>query len=312
MRSWAHSTACRRATISTNFLNSGLTAVIDYTGGDGNDVAIDVSAPAAPSLGMYPDTSVTLSGDTTIEPSATPTDATAINVSTVAGFNGHLAADLVSGDIRVTNAYPANIPPGSYPVTVKAFGPGGMASTTFMLTVTDGMACLKHHRLYNRSRFRRQPPYALEVGDFDNDGNHDLATVNNGSNTVSIRLGDGMGGFTVAPDVATGSNPVAVSIGDFNNDGKQDIAIANAGPDTISIRLGDGLGNFTGTTDVPVGSNPSYSAVGDFNNDGKRDIAVANNGSATVSIRLGDGLGGFTDDECSSRQRSGHGSDRRF
>ncbi len=129
-----------------------------------------------------------------------------------------------------------------------------------------------------------------------------MAIANNGSNTVSIRLGDGLGGFTGTTNVPVGSFPRGVAIGDFNGDGKADIATANnntgnptAG--TVSIRLGDGLGGFTGTTNISsVGSGPQSVAIGDFNRDGKGDFAVIANagGGASVSIRLGNGSGGFS------------------
>ena len=111
---------------------------------------------------------------------------------------------------------------------------------------------------------------------------------------VSIRLGDGVGGFTGTNNVSVGLAPASVAIGDFNNDGKQDIAAANNDSYSVSIRLGDGAGGFSGTTNVIVGTFPYSVAIGDFNNDGQQDIAVANYGYNTVSIRLGDGLGGFS------------------
>ncbi len=103
---------------------------------------------------------------------------------------------------------------------------------------------------------------------------------------MSIRLGDGLGGFSGSTDVAVGANPFSVAIGDFNGDGKQDFAAASS--NTVSIRLGDGLGGFSGSTDVAVGALPISVAIGDFNGDGKQDFAAANSGSSTVSIRLGD------------------------
>ena len=38
-------------------------------------------------------------------------------------------------------------------------------------------------------------PYSVAIGDFNGDGKQDLAVANVDSNTVSIRLGDGLGGF---------------------------------------------------------------------------------------------------------------------
>ena len=70
-------------------------------------------------------------------------------------------------------------------------------------------------------------PYSVAIGDFNGDGKQDLAVANAGSNTVSIRLGDGLGGFSGSTNVSVGSGPYSVAIGDFNGDGKQDLAVAN-------------------------------------------------------------------------------------
>src|ERR1044071_1345461 len=74
---------------------------------------------AAPTLGNYPDTSVSLSGDTTVTPDAAPTNTTSIQVSTNTNFKGTFAASPTTGVVTVTDAHPA----GNYPVTVTAFGP---------------------------------------------------------------------------------------------------------------------------------------------------------------------------------------------
>jgi hypothetical protein len=131
------------------------------------------------------------------------------------------------------------------------------------------------------------------VGDFNGDGQPDLAVANYFSNTVSIRLGNGAGGFTDGPDVPVGTEPFSVAVGDFNGDGKPDLATANFGSNSVSIRLGTGAGAFTIAPDVVVGTQPYAVAVGDFNRDGRQDLAVANGMSNTVSIRLGTGTGAF-------------------
>ena len=246
-------------------------------------------------LGNYPNTSIALSQSTTITPDAAPTNTTSINVETTSGFIGELTADLATGVVRVTNAHHANIAPGNYAVTVRAFGPGGTATKSFQLTVTDGTVCSGVPNFSNAANVSvGSNPLSVALGDFNNDGKQDIAVANANSTTVSIRLGDGLGGFSGATEVPVNSGPVAVAVGDFNNDGKQDIAAANSFANTVSIRLGNGLGGFTGTTEVAVGSLPVSVSDGDFNDDGKRDIAVANYTSGTVSIRLGDGSGLFT------------------
>src|SRR5450631_3348580 len=91
------------------------------------------AADSITTLGNYPDTSVSLSGDTTVTPDATPTNTTSINVSTNSNFNGTFAASPTTGVVTVTDAHPA----GTYKVTVTAFGPGGPTTKTFALTIIN-------------------------------------------------------------------------------------------------------------------------------------------------------------------------------
>jgi hypothetical protein len=91
---------------------------------------------------------------------------------------------------------------------------------------------------------------AVAVADFNADGKPDLVVVNgnslgvNGSNTVSILLGNGDGTFQAHVDYPTGQAPTSLAIGDFNGDGKLDLAVTNQDDNTVSILLGNGDGTF--------------------------------------------------------------------
>ena len=247
--------------------------------------------PPVTTVGTYPNATTQLAADTTVAPDAAPTGATTINVATNTNFKGTFAANPSTGVVLITDAHPA----GSYPVTVRAFGPGGTTTRTFTLTVTNGTSCTGTVQFASATDVSvGLSPYGVAIGDFNNDGKQDLASASYGANAVSIRLGDGSGNFLGSTNVSVGSGPYSVAIGDFNNDGNQDFATANYTSNTVSIRLGDGSGGFSGTTSISVGSHPYSIAVGDFNNDGYQDFATANYGANTVSIRLGDGSGGFS------------------
>jgi len=97
-----------------------------------------------------------------------------------------------------------------------------------------------------------------DIGDFNNDGNQDLAAVNGNNNSVSIRLGNGTGGFSGTTEVPVGATPIGLAIGDFNGDGKQDIATTNKGNNTVSMRLGDGLGGFSGNTELSIATGNAF------------------------------------------------------
>src|SRR5436853_86146 len=58
-------------------------------------------------------------------------------------------------------------------------------------------------------------PDSVAVGDFNNDGKQDLAAANVYSHNVSIRLGDGLGGFSDTTNIIVGDAPYSVAIGDF-------------------------------------------------------------------------------------------------
>src|SRR5581483_4551888 len=56
----------------------------------------------------------------------------------------------------------------------------------------------------------------------------DIAVANSGTGDVTVRLGNGMGGFPTTVSFAVGDFPTWVAIADFNGDGKLDMVSANA------------------------------------------------------------------------------------
>jgi hypothetical protein len=142
-------------------------------------------------------------------------------------------------------------------------------------------------------------PNDIGFGDFNSDGNVDLAVPNHQSPYISILLGNGDGSFRSAPNspFKTDSypHPHGVALGDFNGDGKLDVMTDSWGHDKIELFLGDGLGNLQlpGKT-FSVGKRPYQRLrAADFDKDGRMDIVTTNLDDNTASILLGDGRGGF-------------------
>src|SRR6476660_5145132 len=66
-------------------------------------------------------------------------------------------------------------------------------------------------------------PQDVVTADFNGDGKLDLAAANKGSNSVSVLLGSGAGGFGAATPFTTGRLPNSLAVADFNGDAKLDL-----------------------------------------------------------------------------------------
>jgi hypothetical protein len=139
-------------------------------------------------------------------------------------------------------------------------------------------------------------PRGLAVGDFDGDGQLDLAVagtlgIHDG---VYVLRGAGDGGFSSSFQfIPTGVRSSGVAVADFNGDGVPDLAVANAGTASVSVLLNQGDGTLRPPANFTVGGNPTAVTVGDFNGDGIPDLATPNATGNTVSVLLGVGDGTF-------------------
>ena len=98
------------------------------------------------------------------------------------------------------------------------------------------------------------------MGDFNGDGDPDLAVANELGGSVSVLLGGTGGSFGAATDVATGGIPFAVAVGDFNGDGDPDLAVADAFDGIISVCSAAPEAAY-GPTKFPAGNFPAAVAV---------------------------------------------------
>ncbi len=118
-------------------------------------------------------------------------------------------------------------------------------------------------------------PSALVSGDLNGDGIPDLAVTNTGTNTVTVLLGNGHGGFTLNQTLQVGGTPSGIAAFDLNGDGNIDLAVANKSGQSIEAFFGAGNGTFGSATTYPIGVSPTGIAVADFDLNGYPDLAVS-------------------------------------
>jgi FG-GAP-like repeat/IPT/TIG domain len=140
--------------------------------------------------------------------------------------------------------------------------------------------------------------FSIAAGDFNGDGNLDLAMAGvwEKDSTLTILLGKGDGTFQTPTTISLGQGQGAnfIIATDFNNDGKLDLAMTNDSGSAweLDILLGNGDGTFRLLKPIVRGHSPIISAAADFNGDGNVDLAISP-GNSKLFILLGHGDGTF-------------------
>lgn len=127
----------------------------------------------------------------------------------------------------------------------------------------------------------------MVVGDFDADGQDDLAVTSQGSGEVSVMPGDGAGRFFPTRTSPAGGFPSAIAVGDFNNDDFDDLVVPS--PSGIFVLTGDGTGLFLPPSRVTDDADADAAVVEQLNGDDHQDVAVSSKSTGTVGVLLGDG-----------------------
>ena len=146
-------------------------------------------------------------------------------------------------------------------------------------------------------------PAQMVAGDFEGNGNLDLAIVANDETpghfqgVVTVLLGNGDGTFrlsethqvadpfTIVTGLAVGNFTGALDLVETNRDG------------TVNVLRGNGDGTFQDPVAFQVGGTPSSVAAADLRGNGITDLIITSTGptSSTVNVLLGNGDGTFQD-----------------
>jgi hypothetical protein len=167
----------------------------------------------------------------------------------------------------------------------------------------NGDGTFKTAQIYASGGFNTN---SVVAGDFNGDGNVDLAVVSQFEDStcqnggLSVLLGNGDGTFQTAQSSSSGgAQSDSVAMADLNGDGKVDLVISNicqnvnnCGNGVVTTLLGRGNGTFRFPHVYDVGGQNAYAVIaGDFNGDGNQDAVVAT-ASGTYAL-LGNGDGSF-------------------
>ena len=133
----------------------------------------------------------------------------------------------------------------------------------------------------------------VALGDVNGDGRRDIVTANQGTDNVSVLLGQASPAGTFGPAflyaTGAGSRPTGVALGDVNGDGRLDIVTGNQASNAVAVLLNSAAapGTFAALVQYPSGGQaPNIVALADLNGDGRLDIAAANTGGSTVGVLL--------------------------
>ena len=184
----------------------------------------------------------------------------------VGNFNGDSDPDLVTANEG------SNTPPPAGWISILLGGAGGSFAAPISFNAGE-------------------KPQEVAVGDFNGDGDSDLAVANASPSltfgTVSVLLGTAGVSFSAPTNYTVGNSPRAVAIGDFNGDSDPDLVVASQGTDKVTVLLGGAGGTFTVQPDLSACGTPNSLAVADFNGDSDPDIAAVNETCNNVSVWIG-------------------------
>lgn len=245
-------------TLAATLGTFGTPSVGDFNG----DGKLDVAAALEPAGTLGNTVAVMLgNGDGTLQAPVNYTTGTGPGAVAVADLNGDGILDLAVTDLNCSS-YPCSNP--------------GLVS----VLLGNGDGTFKAHVDYAVGT----NPSWIVAGDFNNDGQIDLAVTNQTDQTISVLLGNGDGTFqnqVTYPEPNAGQLAAA----DFNADGNLDLAVVDqascAGyPNTpwplgiVSVLFGNGDGTFQPHTDYATTSCPVALTSGDLNGDGAPDLGV--------------------------------------
>lgn len=117
-------------------------------------------------------------------------------------------------------------------------------------------------------------PWQTVVGDFNGDGNVDVASCNSNTNNMGIMTGNGNGGLSAVTLIATNSFPLAIDAGDIDGDGDLELVTSCYTAAKWNI-FPNAAGVFSAATKITLNASSagSCAVLHDRDNDGDLDLS---------------------------------------
>jgi len=132
---------------------------------------------------------------------------------------------------------------------------------------------------------------ALTVGDFNGDGNPDIALIDEDNVRIYIcTLAAGACNSLYTYDA--GGDPKDVATADINGDNILDLIISDDNLNQIRVYLGNGDGTFVLSAQNNIDNNPQNITLADFDNDSFIDVMVSEDVNS-IALLTGNGDGTF-------------------
>lgn len=140
-------------------------------------------------------------------------------------------------------------------------------------------------------------PSSIDSADLDNDGDIDLVTANENTDSISVLANsfvEGSLGFGDAVGFPVGDAPRGIALGNLRGDALPDIVTANELDNNISILVNLGDNQFSAPELEPAtGVGPFSVALADVNQANGLDIIVPDSGTNEVEVFFNNGAGQF-------------------